>query len=71
MTKKEIATIPTGEKSAVKVTLVAQDGKFRIDVRHMFKDDFDKWLHTKKGIHVHPDVATAIVLAINKALEEC
>lgn len=71
MTKKEIAIIPTGEKNAVKVTLVARDEKYFIDVRHIFKDDFGAWIHTKKGIHVPPDIAKAVSLAIGDALKQC
>jgi len=70
MTKKEIATIPTGEKNAIKVTLAAHDEKYFIDVRHIFKDDFGKWIFTKKGVHMSPDVAKGVTLAIEEALKQ-
>ena len=70
MTKKEIAIIPTGEKNAIKVTVVAHDEKYFIDIRHVFKDDFGKWIHTKKGLHVTPDIAKAINLAIIDGLKQ-
>jgi len=71
MTKQEIATIPTGEKNAVKVTLVTRDEQHFVDIRHIFKDDLGNWIFTKKGLHVPPDVAKAISLAINDALKRC
>jgi len=76
MTKKEIATIPTGEKNAIRVQLVARDetivskGLYFIDVRHIFKDDFGKWIFTKKGVHMTPVVAYDVNKAIAEALKQ-
>jgi len=70
MTKKEIATIPTGEKNAIRVQLVTRDEQYFIDVRHIFKDDFGKWIFTKKGVHMPPDIANGVLLAIEEALKQ-
>lgn len=70
MTKQEIAVIPTGEKNAIKVTLVAHDEKYFVDIRHIFKDDSGKWIHTKKGIHVPVDIALKVEEALKEALLE-
>lgn len=70
MVKKEIAVIPTGEKNAIKVTLVERDEKFFVDVRHMFKNELGVWIHTKKGLHMTPEVTAGVKLAMEGALKE-
>ena len=76
MTKKEIATIPTGEKNAIRVQLVTRDETLVskalhfIDVRHIFKGDSDEWIFTKKGIHMSLDVAKEVTIALANALKQ-
>ena len=70
MEKIEVETISTGERSSVKVTIVVRDEEFFIDARHMFKDDFGHWLHTKKGLHVTLEVAEQVCIVLAQAIKE-